>query len=80
MRKGSQLPLVLRLRGEMQIFIQTLDGKTITLDVVASESIESVKRKIQSKKGIPPDQQHIMLAGMHIQNGEISASRTHGAR
>eukprot|EP01083_Nonionella_stella_P262872 893452_1 len=56
-------------KPEMQIFVKTLTGKTITLNVSRNDFVETVKDKIQNKEGLAPEQQRLIYAGKQLQEG-----------
>jgi ubiquitin C len=72
-QKENTVHLVLRLRGGIQIFVRTLTGKTITVELEHTDNMRTLKERILAKEGIPIDQQRLIFAGKSLEDEKTVA-------
>ena len=69
----AALSRALELRGGMQLFVKTLDGKTLTVDAEEEDTIEDIKNRIMEKEGVPTDQQRLIFGGKQLEGQKTLA-------
>ena len=69
----SLIPSMALTASAMQVFVEKPDGKTISIEVEPTDSIDNLKAKIQEKEGIPPDQQLLYLGDRKLEDGHTLA-------
>jgi hypothetical protein len=57
----------------MQLFVKTLDGKTLTVDAEEEDTIEDIKNRIMEKEGVPTDQQRLIFGGKQLEGQKTLA-------
>ena len=72
----AQIVLVFCLRGSMQIFVEWWSGKTITLEVEACYTIDTVEAKTLAQEGTPLDEQRLIWFGETLEGGALWPSTT----
>ena len=69
----SLIPSMALTASAMQVLVEKPDGKTISIEVEPTDSIDNLKAKIQEKEGIPPDQQLLYLGDRKLEDGHTLA-------
>lgn len=59
--------------GEVQIFVRNLNGKSLAIMVSPSDTVESLKAKVEEREGLPASEQRLLYGGKQLEPGRILA-------